>query len=300
MNANPGTVNVASTSEHALPFTNPPHRLVTEATVRRALEEDLGRTGDITTDAIVRPETQARALIAAREAGTVAGLIVAALAFDLVDQGVRCVVLKPDGSAVAKGEPIAEIAGLARSLLMAERVALNYLGRLSGIATATRALVDRVEGTRARILCTRKTTPGLRVLEKYAVRCGGGLNHRLGLDDAVLIKDNHIAAAGGVAQALDALRGRVGPMVKIEIEVDTLDQLDEALSAGAEAILLDNMGPDMLRRAVTLARGRATLEASGGVTLETVRAIAESGVDYISSGALTHSARVLDVALDFL
>jgi nicotinate-nucleotide pyrophosphorylase (carboxylating) len=171
---------------------------------------------------------------------------------------------------------------------------------LSGVATATHRLVERVEGTKARIICTRKTTPGLRVLEKYAVRCGGGLNHRFGLDDAVLIKDNHIAAAGGVAAAIGALRGHLGPLVKVEVEVDSLAQLEEALSSGADAILLDNMAPDTMKRAVAITRGRATLEASGGVTLERVRAIAESGVDYISSGALTHSAKALDVGLDFL
>jgi nicotinate-nucleotide pyrophosphorylase (carboxylating) len=284
----------------ALPFAIPPHRLLIEPQVRAALEEDLGRAGDITTDAIIPPETRAKAVIAAREGGAVAGLIAAALAFDLIDRDVRFVALKPDGSPIARGDAVAEIEGSARTILTAERVALNYLGRLSGVATATRALVDAVEGTRARIICTRKTTPGLRILEKYAVRCGGGLNHRFGLDDAVLIKDNHIAAAGGVARAIERLRGRLGPMVKIEVEVDTLEQLDEALSAGAEAILLDNMAPDIMRRAVALTKGRAKLEASGGVTLERVRAIAESGVDFISSGALTHSARALDVGLDFL
>ena len=284
----------------ALPFANPPHRLLIEPQVRAALEEDLGRAGDITTDAIIPPETRAKTVIAAREKGVVAGLVAAVLAFDLIDKDVRFVALKPDASRIAKGDIIAEIEGSARAILTAERVALNYLGRLSGVATATRALVDAVDGTRARIVCTRKTTPGLRILEKYAVRCGGGLNHRFGLDDAVLIKDNHIAAAGGVAPAIERLRGRFGPMVKIEVEVDTLEQLDEALSAGAEAILLDNMPPDIMRRAVALTKGRAKLEASGGVTLERVRAIAESGVDFISSGALTHSAQALDVGLDFL
>jgi nicotinate-nucleotide pyrophosphorylase (carboxylating) len=199
-----------------------------------------------------------------------------------------------------KGQTLVELEGPARAILTAERVALNFLGHLSGIATATHALVARTEGTKARIICTRKTTPGLRILEKYAVRCGGGANHRFGLDDAVLVKDNHIAAAGSLAAVVSALRGRLGPMVKIEIEVDTLAQLEEALALRVEAILLDNMAPETLRQAVEITKGRATLEASGGVTLDRVRAIAESGVDYISSGAITHSVRTLDLGLDFL
>jgi len=200
---------------------------------------------------------------------------------------------------VSAGDVIATIDGSARSLLTAERVALNFTGRLSGIATLTRAFVDAVAGTRARIVCTRKTTPGLRVLEKYAVRCGGGFNHRLGLDDAVLIKDNHLVAAGGIKPAIERARAGLGHMAKIELEVDTLTQLEEALSLGVDTILLDNMSPADLRRAVELAKDRATLEASGTVTLSNVRAIAETGVDYISSGAITHSAPTLDVGLDF-
>ena len=284
----------------ALAHTNPPHRLLIEAIVRQALEEDMGRAGDITTDAIIAADATARAVIAAREAGVVAGLIAADLAFKLIDPSVRFTVKAPDGSEVAAGSAIAMLEGPARALLTSERVALNFLGHLSGVATATHALVTAVAGTKARSICTRKTIPGMRVLQKYAVRCGGGLNHRFGLDDAVLIKDNHIASAGGVAEAIRRLRGRLGPMVKIEVEVDTLAQLETALGEGADAILLDNMAPETMRKAVAITKGRATLEASGGITLTRVRAIAESGVDYISSGALTHSARSLDLGLDFL
>jgi len=285
---------------HALPFTNPPHAILIEPVVRRGLAEDLGRAGDITTDAIISPEQRSRALIAAREAGVVAGLIAADIAFRLIDPDVRLIARAADGTSISVGGMIAELEGPTRAILTAERVALNFLGHLSGVATATQQLVQRVSGTKARIICTRKTIPGLRVLEKYAVRCGGGLNHRFGLDDAVLVKDNHIAAAGGVSAAIAALRGRLAPLVKVEVEVDSLEQLEEALAAGADAILLDNMPPEAMKRAVSITKGRATLEASGGVTLERVRAIAESGVDYISSGALTHSAKALDVGLDFL
>jgi nicotinate-nucleotide pyrophosphorylase (carboxylating) len=284
----------------ALAFTSPPSALLIEPIVRAALVEDLGRAGDITTDAIIPAGVAARAVIAAREAGVVSGLIAADLAFKLMDPEVRLTPRAPDGSEVAAGSIIAEIEGPARAILSGERVALNFLAHLSGVATATQRLVKTIAGTKARIICTRKTIPGMRVLQKYAVRCGGGLNHRFGLDDAVLIKDNHIAAAGGVAASIRALRGRLGPMVKIEVEVDTLAQLEEALSAGAGAILLDNMPPEKMARAVAITGGRATLEASGGVTFERVRAIAESGVDYISSGALTHSARAMDVGLDFI
>jgi len=284
----------------ALDGTNPPPQLLIEPLVRQALAEDLGRAGDITTDAIIGSGQWARAVIAAREPGVISGLIAADLTFKLMDAAIRLVPGAPDGTEVARGDIIANIEGPARAILTAERVALNFMGHLSGVSTATRQLVAAVAGTGARIICTRKTTPGLRVLEKYAVRCGGGLNHRFGLDDAVLVKDNHIAAAGGIEQAVKALRGRLGPMVKIEVEVDTLDQLEIALNLGIDAILLDNMPPEIMKRAVSVARGRARLEASGGVTLERVRAIAESGVDYISSGAITHSARSLDLGLDFL
>ena len=281
-------------------MTPPLPHLIVEPMVRAALAEDLGRAGDITTDAIVPPEARAHTALVARQPGVVAGLDFSLAAFRLIDPAIEARVERPDGSRIEPGAIIATLRGPARGMLTAERVALNFLGHLSGVATATNRLVERVAGTKARIICTRKTTPGLRVLEKYAVRCGGGLNHRFGLDDAVLIKDNHIAAAGGVAASIAALRGRIGPLVKVEIEVDTIDQLEEALAAGVHAILLDNMAPETMKRAVAITKGRATLEASGGVTLERVRAIAESGVDYISSGALTHSAKALDVGLDFL
>ncbi len=280
----------------ALVSTNPPSANLIEPIVRGALAEDIGH-GDITTDLTVPAAKHARAIIAARQAGTIAGLIAAELAFRLLDSACRVTAKAPDGSQVKTGGTIAEIEGPARALLTAERTALNFLGHLSGVATATRALVEAIKGTKARITCTRKTTPGLRLLEKYAVRCGGGVNHRFGLDDAMLIKDNHIAAAGGLAAAVKAASSYQG---KIEVEVDTLDQLETALGLGVPVILLDNMTPDALKRAVALTRGRAILEASGGVTLETVRAIADSGVDYISSGAITHSAPALDVGLDFI
>jgi nicotinate-nucleotide pyrophosphorylase (carboxylating) len=283
----------------ALPFTRPPHALLIEPTVRHALEEDLGRAGDITTELTIPADKRITARLAARKDGTIAGLIAAQCAFRLVDPEVQFEVEIPDGSRASKGAVLATLKGSARAILTGERVALNFTGHLSGVATATRALVDAVEGTNARIVCTRKTTPGLRVLEKYAVRCGGGFNHRFGLDDAVLIKDNHLVAAGGIKPAVERVRSGLGHMTKIELEVDTLAQLEDALSIGVDTILLDNMGTDDLKRAVELAKGRAVLEASGNVTLATVRAIAGTGVDYISSGAITHSAANLDVGLDF-
>ena len=283
----------------ALPFTRPPHTLIVEPIVRHALEEDLGRAGDLTTDLIVPAGQTARATLVARKGGTISGLAAAQCAFRLVDPQLNFTPEASDGAQVDAGARLAAIEGSARSVLTAERVALNFLGHLSGIATATRALVDAIAGTRARIVCTRKTTPGLRALEKYAVRCGGGFNHRFGLDDAILIKDNHIAVAGGIAPAIERVRAGSAHMIRIEVEVDTLEQLEAALALGVDTILLDNMTPQNLASAVALARGRAVLEASGNVTLATVRAIAETGVDYISSGALTHSAPNLDVALDF-
>jgi len=283
----------------ALPFTNPPHALLIEPIVLHALEEDLGRAGDITSDLIIPASKKAKVKLAARKPGTIAGLIAAECAFHMVDPDLKFSVKLPDGSQAKAGALVATIEGSARSILTAERVALNFAGHLSGIATATRALVDAVKGTKARIVCTRKTTPGLRVLEKYAVRCGGGFNHRFGLDDAVLIKDNHIAAAGSITKAVKAARAGTAHMVKIEVEVDTLKQLEEALKIGVDTILLDNMPPDTLRKAVDMAKGRAVLEASGNITLDTVRAVAETGVDYISSGAITHSAINLDLGLDF-
>jgi nicotinate-nucleotide pyrophosphorylase (carboxylating) len=277
----------------------PPPMLLIEPIVRRALEEDLGRAGDLTTDLIIPEDQVAAARLVARVPGTVAGLACAACAFRLVDAEIILDAALQDGCCVTPAEIIAVIAGRTRAILSAERVALNFLGHLSGIATATRQLVDAVAGTNARIVCTRKTTPGLRILEKYAVRCGGGFNHRFGLDDAVLIKDNHIAAAGGIRAAVERVRRGLGHMVEIEVEVDTFDQLEEALSLGVRTILLDNMTLAELEKAVRRATGSAILEASGGITVETVRAIAKTGVDYISSGAITHSARNLDLALDF-
>jgi nicotinate-nucleotide pyrophosphorylase (carboxylating) len=283
----------------ALPVTRPPHRLLVEPIVRHALEEDLGRAGDITSELTVPAERRLLAALVARKPGVIAGLVAAECTFNLVDPALRVTIEIPDGSRAEAGARLAVIEGSARSILTAERVALNFVGHLSGVATATHALVDAVAGTRARIVETRKTTPGLRLLEKYAVRCGGGFNHRFGLDDAVLIKDNHLVAAGGIAPAIERVRAGLGHMAKIEVEVDSLTQLEEALSLGVDTILLDNMSTDDLKRAVTTTKGRAVLEASGNVTLATVRAIAETGVDYISSGAITHSAPNLDVALDF-
>lgn len=275
----------------------PPPALLWEPLLQRAFEEDLGTAGDLTTQAILGDEATT-AQVVARESGTVAGLAVAARAFTLYDAGLAVELRRADGGRVKRGDVLLEITGSAASILIAERTALNLLGRMCGIATATRALMDRVAGTGAQVVCTRKTTPGLRALEKYAVRCGGGGNHRFGLDDAVLIKDNHIAVAGGVAEAVRRARENVGHMVKIEVEVDTLDQLDVALDAGAEAVLLDNMPPATLRDAVARCRGRAITEASGGITADTIRAVAETGVDLISVGALTHSVKSLDVGLD--
>jgi nicotinate-nucleotide pyrophosphorylase (carboxylating) len=282
----------------ALEFTRPPPLLLVEKLVHRALEEDLGRAGDITSDLTIAAGTEASAKLAARNPGVISGLIAAERAFRLLDPAISFTVAAPDGSKVSAGALLATVSGPARAILSAERVALNFTGHLSGVASATAALVEAVAGSKARITCTRKTLPGLRVLQKYAVRCGGGFNHRFGLDDAVLIKDNHIAAAGGITEALARVRAGLGHMAKIEIEVDTLAQLEEALGQDADTILLDNMSVENLKRAVALAGGRAVLEASGNVTLATVREIAATGVDYISSGALTHSAANLDVGLD--
>ncbi len=270
-----------------------------EALVRAALVEDLGRAGDITTDALVPEGVLAEGVLVARQAGVVAGLDLAALAFRLVDPAVSFVVERGDGVPVAPGDLVARVSGPARGILTGERVALNFIGHLSGVATATASMVAVVAHTRARVVCTRKTTPGLRGVEKYAVRCGGGANHRFGLDDAMLIKDNHIAIAGGVGAALARAKAAAGHLVKIEIEVDTLGQLEEALGLGVDAVLLDNMSLGELRQAVAMVAGRAVTEASGRVDLETAGAIAETGVDMISAGWLTHSARVLDLGLDF-
>jgi nicotinate-nucleotide pyrophosphorylase (carboxylating) len=275
-----------------------PRELV-EAAVASALAEDLGLAGDITSEATIPVGTRAAGVLATRKAGVVAGVQLVEAAFKAVDGGTRVDVLIADGGKLKAGDVIARVAGDARALLAAERVALNFLGHLSGIATLTRAYVDKVAGTRARIIDTRKTTPGLRAFEKHAVRAGGGLNHRFGLYDAILIKDNHIAAAGGIAKAMAGIRDRAGHMVKIEVEVTTLAELDQALAEGPEALLLDNMPIPMLKAAIDKVAGRAVTEASGGVTLDTVRQIAETGVDLISVGALTHSAPSLDVGLDF-
>ncbi len=273
--------------------------LIVEPVVRRALEEDLGRAGDITTDSIVPGDQQGDGALVARAAGRAAGLAAAVTAFRLVDPAIEVTVHRPDGSDVAAGDTLATLRGPARGLLTGERVALNFLGRLCGIATATREAVRAVEGHPARIACTRKTTPGLRALEKHAVRLGGGVNHRFGLDDGVLIKDNHLATAGGVEPALAAVRAKQGHMVRVAIEVDTLDQLDTVLATGqADCVLLDNMAPDTLREAVRRANGRVVTEASGGLTPDSLRDVAASGVDIISLGWLTHSAPALDVALD--
>ncbi len=269
-----------------------------EPLVRAALVEDLGRAGDITTDALVPPGLRASAAFVARQAGTLAGLDLAVLAFRLVDPAVELDIRMHDGARLQPGDIIARIDGPARGILTGERVALNFLGHLSGIATATASIVDAIAHTRARVACTRKTTPGLRSVEKYAVRCGGGANHRFGLDDAILIKDNHIAIAGGVGPALTRARAHAGHLVKIEIEVDTLAQLAEVLTIGVDAVLLDNMTPDHLREAVAMVGGRAITEASGRIDLASAPAMAESGVDLLSVGWLTHSAKVLDIGLD--
>ncbi len=273
--------------------------LTFEALVRAALLEDLGRAGDITTDAIVPPGQRAETALVARQHGVVAGLLVAELAFRLIEPSVEMVVVRPDGARVGPGDLIATLRGPARGLLTAERVGLNFLCHLSGVASATAGVVDAVRDYKARITCTRKTMPGLRALQKYALRVGGGSNHRFGLDDAVLIKDNHVAIAGGIRPALERARAAVGHLVKIELEVDTLAQLEEALSVGIDAVLLDNMGPEVLREAVAMVDGRAITEASGRITPTTAPAVAATGVDLISIGWLTHSAAVLDIGLDY-
>ena len=273
-------------------------RILVEPIVRAALAEDLGRAGDITSDAVVPAETRIDAVMAARQPGVVAGLEAGLLAFELLDPALKIEPLCAEGSRVERGQAVARIAGRARPVLAAERTALNLVCRMSGVASATRSLVDAIEGHKAKIVCTRKTTPGLRILEKEAVRLGGGANHRFGLDDAMLIKDNHVAMAGGVGPALRRAKAAAGHLVKIELEVDTLDQLAEALEEGVDAVLLDNMDPATLRRAVAMVGGRAVTEASGRITRETAPAIAAAGVDLISSGWITHSAPILDLGLD--
>ena len=266
--------------------------------VRGALAEDLGRAGDVTTDATVPSDRTGEGLIVARRGGRIAGLDVALFAFRALDPSTAAETLKGDGSDVEDGALIARVRTGARALLTGERTALNFLGHMSGVATATRDVVRTLEGLETRVACTRKTTPGLRALEKYAVRVGGGESHRYGLDDAVLIKDNHVALAGGIVPAVRGARRNVGHLMKIEVEVDTLEQLDEVLEIGVDVVLLDNMDLDTMREAVRRARGRAVTEASGGIRPETVQDVAETGVDLISLGWLTHSAPSLDVGFD--
>ena len=279
---------------------NPLLPIMYEPLVRTALLEDLGRAGDITADAIVPADQRSALVLRARQPGVVAGLDIARCAFQTISPAIALRAERPDGSTVAPGDIIAEIDGPARGLLTGERTALNFLCHLSGVATATASLVSAVKGTRAQIVCTRKTTPGLRALEKYAVRAGGGGNHRFGLDDAVLIKDNHIALAGGIRTAVERAKAHAGHLVKIEVEVDTLAQLEQALSLGVDAVLLDNMTVDDLKKAVAMAGGKVITEASGRITAATAPAIAATGVDLISVGWVTHSAAALDIGLDYL
>ncbi|NTJ10218.1 carboxylating nicotinate-nucleotide diphosphorylase [Rhizobium lusitanum] len=274
-------------------------RLIVEPLVRNALLEDLGLAGDVTSAAVIPATHRSRVAMVTRQPGVVAGLDASEFAFQLVDLGITMTRHVPDGTKVEAGEVIATIEGPSRGLLTAERTALNFLGHLSGIASVTGGIVEAIAGTKASIVCTRKTTPGLRALEKYAVRAGGGMNHRFALCDAVLIKDNHVAIAGGVVEAIRRAKAGVGHMVKIEVEVDTLEQLREAMAEGVDAVLLDNMAPDQLREAVDIVAGRAITEASGRITPATAAAIAASGVDLISVGWLTHSAPTLDIGLDW-
>ncbi|HVL73145.1 MAG TPA: carboxylating nicotinate-nucleotide diphosphorylase [Beijerinckiaceae bacterium] len=281
-----------------MPLVHPSLALALEPLARAALAEDLGGAGDITTDAVIPAGTRASAAIVGRRSGVLAGSAIAEIVFRLCDPGLDIVSLREDGDAIPAGSPVLRISGDARSILTAERTALNFLCRLSGIATATHGLVRAVAGTRARIACTRKTTPGLRALERAAVVAGGGIGHRFGLHDGILIKDNHIAAVGGIRRAVARARSNVGHMVKIEVEVDSLEQLEEALGAGIDAVLLDNMGLDELREGVRIVGGRVTVEASGSITRENVAGVAATGVDVISVGWITHSAPALDLGLD--
>jgi nicotinate-nucleotide pyrophosphorylase (carboxylating) len=273
--------------------------LLYDNAVRAALEEDLGRAGDITTLACIPPGRKAVAVLAPRKPGVICGLAVAETAFRIVDPNVTFEYLAADGDYInTPRTAVARISGDARAILTAERTALNFISHMSGVASATAKLVALTKHTKAKVICTRKTTPNLRALEKYAVRCGGGMNHRFGLDDAVLIKDNHIAVCGGIAQALQAAKAYVGHMVKIEIEVDNLEQLKEVIAEGADVVLFDNMSPEEMRQGVEMIGGRMKTEASGGISAESAKAVAESGVDMLSSGALTHSSPILDIGLD--
>jgi nicotinate-nucleotide pyrophosphorylase (carboxylating) len=290
------TSRLATSLKRADAFLSP---LEIEAAVTRALDEDLGRAGDITSTATIPEDRAGRAVVVARQAGVIAGLPLVVMAFRRLDPEIAITPHARDGEAASRGAKLMTISGNARALLGAERVSLNLLGHLSGIATATAAFFARISHTKARIICTRKTTPGLRALEKYAVRCGGGYNHRFGLDDAILIKDNHIAVAGGIKPVLERAKGAAGHLVKIEIEVDSLNQFKEVLDVGlADVVLIDNFDLEAMRKAVAMGAGRVVIEASGGITLESAAAIAETGVDYLSSGALTHSVQNLDIGLD--
>jgi nicotinate-nucleotide pyrophosphorylase (carboxylating) len=286
--------NTKKHSEHLVPL----YPILYEEAVRRELREDLGRAGDITTDAIALPGDQTTALIVSQAPGRIAGMALAACAFHCLDPGVEFKMQVHDGEDAEPGDTLAVVQGFARPILSAERTALNYLAHLSGIATCTRSIVERVSSHAARVVCTRKTTPGFRALEKYAVRAGGGANHRFGLDDAILIKDNHVAVAGGITEAIQRARRRAGHMVKIEVEVDTLQQLELALTQQIDAVLLDNMPPDMLAEAVRITNKRAITEASGGITPETAEAVAATGVDLISIGWMTHSPRALTISMN--
>ncbi|MGO2996662.1 MAG: carboxylating nicotinate-nucleotide diphosphorylase [Moraxellaceae bacterium] len=267
--------------------------------VEDALAEDLGRRGDVTSQATIPADMQAQLQIKARQSGVICGMDLARLSFALVDANIEFVAQVQDGETVAAGAVLATVKGNARHLLTAERTALNFMTHLSGIATATRQIVDSVAQYPAQITCTRKTIPGLRIVQKYAVRCGGGRNHRLGLDDAILIKDNHIAIAGDIKTAIEQAQNFAGHLIPIEVEVDTLEQLEQALEAGVSLVLLDNMSPETLSQAVAMCKGRAKTEASGGITPETVQAAASTGVDFIAMGYLTHSTTALDIGLDF-
>lgn len=292
-----------SISNPAIPFATetqiaPLPAVMLEPLLRHALLEDLGRAGDLTSDAIVPLQAKARMQLVARQEGVVAGLQLAEMAFRLMDPDAGLHVTRADGSRVKAGDVIGTVEGSARALLGAERCALNFLGQLSGVATATASIADAIRPYGARVSCTRKTLPGLRAVQKYAVRVGGGSNHRYGLDDAVLIKDNHIAVAGSIASAITRARASVGHMVRIQLEVDTLSQLEEGLELGVDAVLLDNMNLEELRTAVRLIDGRAVAEASGRITPDTAIAVAQTGVDLIAVGWITHSAPVLDIGLD--
>ena len=267
--------------------------------VEAALMEDLGRRGDVTSQATIPADMQAQLQIKARQAGVICGMDLARLSFDLIDEQIEFIAKVNDGATVEAGTVLATVHGNARNLLTAERTALNFMTHLSGIATDTKKIVDSVAAYSAQITCTRKTIPGLRIVQKYAVRCGGGRNHRLGLDDAILIKDNHIAIAGDIKTAIQQAQDFAGHLIPIEVEVDTLEQLEQALDAGVNLVLLDNMAPDVLSEAVVMCKGRAKTEASGGITPETVQAVAKTGVDFIAMGYLTHSTTALDIGLDF-